>query len=106
MSVTTYTCPTWEYAADTHLLKLQRLQNRVLRAIVNLDRPTPVREMHVAFKISYVYDYITKLCRTQAEIILNHRNPVVRGTGRAEAMHREYKRLKLGGRQAYDRPAD
>jgi hypothetical protein len=29
-SVTTYACPTWEYAAHAHLLKLQRLQNRVL----------------------------------------------------------------------------
>jgi hypothetical protein len=45
-SVMTYACPTWKYAADTHLLTLQRLQNRVLRA--------PVRESHVAFKIHYV----------------------------------------------------
>jgi hypothetical protein len=28
-SVMTYACPTWEYAADAHLLKLQSLQNRV-----------------------------------------------------------------------------
>jgi hypothetical protein len=25
--------------------------------------------MHVAFQIPYVYDYITKLCRRQAEIM-------------------------------------
>jgi hypothetical protein len=61
-----YACPTWEYEADAHLFTLQRLQNRVLRAIGNLDRRTPVREMHVAFKISYVYDYITKSCRALA----------------------------------------
>jgi hypothetical protein len=42
-SVMTYTCPTWEYAADTNLLKLKRLQNRVLRSIGNPDRCTPVR---------------------------------------------------------------
>jgi hypothetical protein len=65
-SVMTYACPTWEYGADAHLLKLQRLQNRVLRAIGNLDTRTPVRESHVAFKSPYMYDYITKLCRTQA----------------------------------------
>jgi hypothetical protein len=29
----------------------------------------------MAFKIPYVYDYITKLRRTQAEVILNHVNP-------------------------------
>jgi hypothetical protein len=32
-SIMTYACPTWEYAADAHLLKLQRLQNRVLRLL-------------------------------------------------------------------------
>jgi hypothetical protein len=29
----------------------------------------------VAFKIPYVYDYIHKLCRTQAEAVLNRVNP-------------------------------
>jgi hypothetical protein len=82
----TYASTTWEYAADAHLLKLQRLQNRVLHAIGNLDRCKPVSEMHVAIKIPYVYDYVTKLCRTQAEVILSHRNPTVRGIGQGEPM--------------------
>jgi hypothetical protein len=33
MSIRIYACPTWEYAANAHVLKLQRLQNRVLHAI-------------------------------------------------------------------------
>jgi hypothetical protein len=100
----TYACPTWEHAADAHLFKLKRLQNRVIRATGTLDRRTPVLEMHVlvAFNISYVYDYITKLCRTQAEVILNHVSLNVRGIGSGEAMHGKYKRLKLGGGLAYD----
>jgi hypothetical protein len=81
MSVMTHACPTWEYAADAQLLKLQRLQNRVLHAIGNLDRCTPFRELHVVFKIPYVYDCITKLCRTQAEIVVNFINPNVRCAG-------------------------
>jgi hypothetical protein len=28
----------------------------------------------MAFKISYMYGYIAKLCRTQAEVILNNVN--------------------------------
>jgi hypothetical protein len=59
-SVMTYACPTWDFAADTHLIKLQRLQNRVLRTISNFPRRTPVRELHKAFSIPYVYDYIIK----------------------------------------------
>jgi hypothetical protein len=53
--------PAWEFAAETYLLKLQRLQNKVLRTIGNLSRRTLVREIHVAFQIPFVYDYITKL---------------------------------------------
>jgi hypothetical protein len=74
-------CPAWEFAADTYLLKLQRLQNMVLRTIANFPTRTPARELHVAFKIPYVYDFITKLCRKQAEVIQNHENENVRNIG-------------------------
>jgi hypothetical protein len=93
-SVMTYASPTWEYAADTYLLRLQHLQTRMLR------------KLHMAFKITYVYDYRTKLCRAQAEVILNHVNPNVHGIGQVEAMHWKYKRRKLGGGQTYDFSAD
>jgi hypothetical protein len=91
---------------DTHLKKLQRLQNKVLRTIGNYQRGTPVRELHLAFQIQFVYDYITKLCRQQAEVIQNDDNKNVRAIGQGEARHRKYKRLKLGGGQAYDRSSD
>jgi hypothetical protein len=84
-------------------MKLQHLQNRVLRAIGNLDGRTPVRDLHLVLKIPYVHDYITKLCKRQAEVILNHENPNVRAIGQGEPRHRKYKRLKLGGGQAYNR---
>jgi hypothetical protein len=96
----TYACPAWEFAADTHLIKLQRLQNKVLPIIGNFPRRTSVRDMHLAFHLPYVYDYMTKLCRQQVEVILNHDNENVRNIGQSEARHRKYKRLKLGGGQA------
>jgi hypothetical protein len=34
----TYACPAWEFAAESHLLKLQRLQNKVLRTIGTSDQ--------------------------------------------------------------------
>jgi hypothetical protein len=98
----TYACPAWEFAADNHLLKLQRLKNKVLRTIGHLPRRTPVRDLHMAFKLPYIYDYITKLCRQQT----NHENANVRNTGQGESRHRKYKRLKLGGDQSYDRSTD
>jgi hypothetical protein len=101
-----YACPTWEFAADTHLLKLQRLQNRVLCSTGNFPWRTPVRELHMAFNLPCIYDYIIKLSRQQAEVIQNHENGNVRNIGLGEAWHRKYKRLKLGGGQAYDRSSD
>jgi hypothetical protein len=101
-SVTTYACPAWQFPADTHLLKLQHLNNNVPLTIGYLSRCTSTRELHVAFKITYVYYFITKLSKKQAEVIRNHDNESVRHIGRGEAQHKEYKRLKLGGCQTHD----
>jgi hypothetical protein len=81
--------PAWEFAADTHLLKLQSLQNKVLRTSGKFLRRTPVRELYMAFQVPYIYDYITKLCRQQAEVIQNHENANVRDIGTGEARHRK-----------------
>jgi hypothetical protein len=98
----TYACPAWEFASESHLFKLQRLQNRVLRTTDNFPRRTSVRDMHDAFQIPYVYDYITKSCRQQAEVIQNHENENVRYIGQGEARDRKYTRFKLGGGHVYD----
>jgi hypothetical protein len=74
---------------------------QVLGAVGNHDRCTAFRELDAAFKIPYVCDCITKLCRTQAEV-----NPNIRGIGQGEVRHRNYKRLKLGGGQAFDSSAN
>jgi hypothetical protein len=102
----TYACPAWEFAAECHLLKLQRLQNKVLRTVGNFLKRTSVRDMHKAFPTPYVYDYITKSCRQQAEVIQNHENAIVPYNGQGEARHRKYKRLKLGGGHVYDCSSD
>jgi hypothetical protein len=44
-----------------------------------------------------------KLCWQQTEVIQNHDKENVRNIGQGEARRRKYKRLKLGGGQAYDR---
>jgi hypothetical protein len=89
-----------------HLLKLQRLQNKVLRTILNFPRRTPVRDLHMAFTLPYVYDYIKKLYRKEAEVIQNHENANVRNIGQGEPRHRKCKRLKLGGGQTCDRSSE
>jgi hypothetical protein len=95
----TYACPAWELAADTYLLKLQRMQTKVLRTIGHFPWCTPVHDLYTAFNLPYAYDYtsITKVCMRQAEVPQNHDNEHVRGIGQSEARHRNYKRPKLDG---------
>jgi hypothetical protein len=102
----TYVCTALEFAADNYLLKLQRLQSKVLRTIGNFPRPTPVLDLHMALKLPYLYDYITRLCRQQTEIMQSHENADIRNIGQGEPRHRKCRRLKLGGGQAYDRSSD
>jgi hypothetical protein len=83
-------------------MDLQRLHNIVLRATGHLDRKTSVRDLHVAFKIPYVHDYVTISRRRQTEIILNHENPNVRATRRGGTRHKNYKRLQLGSGHLYE----
>jgi hypothetical protein len=74
-SVLTNACSAWELAAECHLLKLQILQDEVLR---KFPRRTSVRDIHKAFHIPYVYDYITKSCMRHAEVIQDHEDDNVR----------------------------
>jgi hypothetical protein len=46
--------------------------------VSNLDRRTLVRELHMAFKIPYVYDYITKYAENSQKSSKSHLNPNVR----------------------------
>jgi hypothetical protein len=62
--------------------------------------------MHISLQIPYVYDYVTKLCREQVQVIQHNDNVHVRNSRQGEARHRKYERLKLGGGQAYDRSSD
>jgi hypothetical protein len=87
-------------------LKLQRLQNKVLSTIGNFPRRTPIRNSDMAFKLLCLYDYITKLCRQQTEVIQNNENANVRNIGQGEARHKKYQRLELGEGKAYDRSSD
>jgi hypothetical protein len=96
-----YASPTWEYAADAHLLKLQCLQNRGLSAIDNFKRCIPAREMHMTLKIPYVYDYVIQLCKKPADVIQNHVNHNVLSIGQ-----KSYIGSIRGGGQASGRSGD
>jgi hypothetical protein len=83
-------------------IKIAAFAEQSFRTIRNFPRRVPVRDLHMAFKLPYINDYITKLCRQQAEVIQNHENANVRNIGQGEPRHS----LKLGGGQVYDRSSD
>jgi hypothetical protein len=59
--------------------------------------------------LSKSHMYVTSLhnlCRQQAEVIKNHGSANVHNVEQGEAVHRNYKRLKPDGGQAYDRSSD
>jgi hypothetical protein len=85
-----------------HLSKLQRLQNKFLGTTGKFPRCTLARELHMALQVPYVYDYVTKLCRKQAEGLQSHGNANFLAIAKGEARHRKYK-PKLGCCQAYNR---
>jgi predicted nucleic acid-binding Zn ribbon protein len=47
----------------------------------------------MAFQVPYIYDYRTKSCRQQAEVIQNLENENVRDIGKDKARHGKCKRL-------------
>jgi hypothetical protein len=83
----THACLVWEFAADSHILNLQRLQNKVLGAMGNLPRRTPTCDQ-TSSHILFCYETM------QAEVIQNHGNVSVRNAGQSESQHRKYKGLR------------
>jgi hypothetical protein len=80
-----YACPTWKHATDAQVLKLE--YSTLSEILTGAHRPSVAR-MRLS-KSLYVYVYITKLCRTQAEVILNNVNPNILGIGQGEDRQRE-----------------
>jgi hypothetical protein len=96
--IMTCACLARKFAGDSHVLKLQRLQNKVLLTTGNLPRRTPTRDLHMTFKTPYLNDFVTKLCRQQTA----RENANVCNISHCEAQQRKYERVKIGGGQAYD----
>jgi hypothetical protein len=57
----------------------------------------------MAFNLPYMYDYKTKLCRQETEVIQNNENERVCSIGQDGAKRRKCKGLTHSGGQAYNR---
>jgi len=68
---------------------------------LSLHKAQMTRNLHVTYKIPYVYRFITKLCRQQAEFTWIYGNEDVRKNGWGEAQHTNYKRLTTWRRSTF-----
>jgi hypothetical protein len=80
--------PPAENATDAYPMTRRRRgrQNRVLSPVPIFGRWTPVRVLHVAFRIPYIYGYINKSYRTKTEAILKHVSSSVGGIGQGKVI--------------------
>jgi hypothetical protein len=53
-----------------------------------------------------MYDYITKLCLQQVEVIQNHEDELVHSIEQGKVIRRKYKRFKFDSGQAYNLSID
>jgi hypothetical protein len=67
------------------LLKLHHLQNKAIHTIGKFARCTPIRELHRALPVPYIYKHVRTLYRQQLEVIQSHENANVRDIGKREA---------------------
>ncbi|KAJ8868522.1 hypothetical protein PR048_030050 [Dryococelus australis] len=93
--IITYAAPAWGYATKTHLRKLQLLQNKVLRRILQIPAYVRLRLLHKEANIETLQDFMRKQATSFYKSTINHTNPLISQVGAYEATNfRTHKRLK------------
>lgn len=71
----TYGCPIWYRCARTHLTKLQRFQNKVLKIMLDLPIRTPTTLVHDLAELELVTPYLTRIAESFEANCLSNINP-------------------------------
>lgn len=91
----TYACPAWSHAAHTNIHKLQVIQNKALRIILQRPRLTNITDLHEEAQIETVQQYIEKITTSQAAKLRNHPNTLVQQIGTRQARFRKHRRPSI-----------
>jgi Reverse transcriptase (RNA-dependent DNA polymerase)/Endonuclease-reverse transcriptase len=73
----TYASPIWSGCADHHLERLQRLQNRVLKAALSLPRFARTADIHRQLNIEPLHVFMRRLNRDFLQRAADHTNPLI-----------------------------
>jgi Reverse transcriptase (RNA-dependent DNA polymerase)/Endonuclease-reverse transcriptase len=73
----TYASPIWGGCSDTHLERLQRLQNRALKAALSLPRFARTADIHRQLNQELLRDYMRRLNQAYILKTTHHSNPLL-----------------------------
>ena len=77
--ITTYGHQIWVVATKLHINKVQRIQNKLLRIILNKSYDTPICVLYEITNIQIIQDYIANSLKTAYHT--EHQNPLISQTG-------------------------
>ena len=95
MRCTCNACLTYLYDGAFHQKQDMEIEASLIGKSFKYPKGSSPKESHVAFKIPYVYYFITKLYRQQAEVTCNMRIKMLATMDRAKAMTRNTTALDL-----------
>jgi hypothetical protein len=76
--VLTYVAPIWSNTSSSNYRHLQLLQSKCLRVIGNYSRRTPIPNLHSAFNVEPIQEFIYCLMEKFFHNCSTHLNPLVR----------------------------
>jgi hypothetical protein len=75
-SILTYAAPVWSDCATTHLKKLQIVENKILRIILNAKSYTKITKLHEDANTAMLTEFIKKLKENFSKKINYSKNPL------------------------------
>lgn len=103
--ILTYAAPIWNTAASVHKQKLQVLQNKIIRSMVNAYRYTPNRVIYRDLRIRPIIDVLEDRTEKAAEQAATHKNSLVRkATDYDPYAQLRVKKMKTAEDDRVDRP--
>lgn len=87
-----YAAPVWSTAANYQLLKVQRIQNKYLRIILDMPPETAISVLHREANLEYVDTYIKRMVNRAYRP--QHTNPLIACLGDYDAGNLPFKKIK------------
>jgi hypothetical protein len=89
-----YACAVWNSASNTHLHKIQTLQNRILKMVINAPWYVRNTAIHKDMKILFVTQTLHNTYSRHHSTLILHPNPLISNIPQHMPPDRQHRRLK------------